>query len=206
MAKQLLLLSPCAENQGGGEGRSFSRIEFWVQITRLLEEWYSSKIGKNYSRTWRIVPWWRSGLFGAQNSNFFHIWLSVQVEKPLHRFLWACHLVEDVYRSLFKYKHVYNLCFWCGCLGHLRRECCHPQTESIIEKLWYGSWIQAELVARTLIVWTMTREGFLQEEEEASMLNILLGYGSGAYDCKGWPSRRINDSVCVLQMMARVWC
>lgn len=50
---------------------------------------------------------------------FFWIRLSVQVEKPLRRFLCVVHSVEDEYHGLFKYEHLHSLCFRCGCLGNL---------------------------------------------------------------------------------------
>lgn len=43
----------------------------------------------------------------------------------------------------------------------------------------------------------ITREAFLREEEEASMLNILLDHGPCAPDRDGGSSRRNNDSAFV---------
>lgn len=41
----------------------------------------------------------------------------------------------------------------------------------------------------------MTREGFLQEDEEASMLNILFDHGSGAFDRGDGPSTKNTNAV-----------
>lgn len=88
--------------------------------------------------------------------------------------------VADEHRGLFKYEHLYNIFFRCGCLDHMKLQCRSAQPEPTTEKLWYGSWMQVESAARTSIVWTMNREGFLQEEEESSMLNIHPGPWSGS--------------------------
>lgn len=105
--------------------------------------------------------------------------------------------MEDEYRGMFKYEHLHNMCFNCGFLGHSRRDCRHQQPEVIADKLWYESWMQAETVARTSIVWAMTKEGFLQEEEEASMLNILLDQDPGASERVSGPAGEQKDYVGV---------
>lgn len=43
----------------------------------------------------------------------------------------------------------------------------------------------------------MTRESFLQQEKESSMLNILLDHGSGAPESDVDPSRRLDASVVI---------
>lgn len=118
----------------------------------------------------------------------------MQVDKPLCRFLRAGPSIQDEYRGLFKYERLHCLCFRYGCLGHFHRVCRHLQQERTTDKLWYGAWMQADTVARTSIVWTMIREDFLQEEEKASMQNILLDHGLEANRPKEGSSGRKSSA------------
>lgn len=192
--EQLLLLSSWTENHGE-EGLNFAKMDFWVQIIGLPDEWYSSRISRklfSYLTDCSVVE---LGTFWGSKIKFFCIRVSVQVEKPLRRFLHAGSLVDDEHSGLFKYEHLYSLCYRCGCLGHLRRDCCRPQLDSISEKLWYGLWMQAETAARASIVWTMSREAFLQEEEELFMLNRILDHGPRAPDNVVEPSKKREEVV-----------
>lgn len=55
------------------------------------------------------------------------------------------------------------------------------------EQLWFGKWMEANPIAKTSIVWMMTREDFSQEKDETSMFNILLDLGPGSSSRDGGP-------------------
>lgn len=97
--------------------------------------------------------------------------------------------MADEYRGLFQYERLPELFFRCGCLGHLRLECTKQMQEPINDKLWYGSWMIAGSVARTLIIWALTKEEIRQEEEEeAAMMNLLIDPGQGQPSQEAGPS------------------
>lgn len=52
----------------------------------------------------------------------------------------------------------------------------------------FGKWMEADPVAKTSIVWMMTREDFSQEKDKTSMLNILMDHGSGPSSRDGGPA------------------
>lgn len=45
--------------------------------------------------------------------------------------------------------------------------------EPVPEKIWFGSWMTVTSMAKTSIVWMMTQDDLLQEQDEMAMMNML---------------------------------
>lgn len=65
-------------------------------------------------------------------------------------------------------------------LGHYRRDCRVFILESSVDRFWCGPWIQVESMAKSSIIWMMSKEEFLLEEDENAILKILMDQGSGS--------------------------
>lgn len=63
----------------------------------------------------------------------------VDVNKPLCR--WTMVKTDGVEsRIIFRYEKIIDLCFYCGCLNHLDKDCNNIPPS---EKKYYGSWLRA---------------------------------------------------------------
>lgn len=162
---------------GFRDGSLFNKVQFWVRVTKLPKEWCSSRIGKrmlNYFKDCQMVElctYWGS------DKKKFRVKMSIAVDKPLRRFLRAGQTVREEFRGMLKYEKLQCLCFKCGCLGHFRRECKKLVPESSMERFWYGLWMFAEFIAKSSIIWMMSKEELHQEEEETPMLKMLIDQG-----------------------------
>lgn len=72
----LLLLTPWWENFMG-EVVSFIKIDFWIQVTRLPEEWYSSRIGKKLFCYLNDCHYVELQIIWASHTKFYRIRVSV---------------------------------------------------------------------------------------------------------------------------------
>lgn len=158
----------------------------------MPKERYSSHIGKKLFACFKDCQVVQLRMSWGTKEKFYRFCTSVQVGKPLRRFLWVGSSVSDEHRGMFKYERLSCFCFKCGRLGHDRRNCRAQVQESSHDKLWFGFWMQVESVACTSIIWLMSREEFLQEEDENSLLNIcsirIQGQvlGMGLHSSKGF--------------------
>lgn len=124
----LLILNPWTENITSG-GLSFTKTEFWVQVSGLPSEWYSSYL-KDCQMV-ELCSYWGS------NDKFYCIQWPIQIDKPLRRFLRAGPSIRDECRGLMKYERLPSMCFRCGCLSHVRRDCKHIVQEPTRDRFWY---------------------------------------------------------------------
>lgn len=118
----LLLLTPWSESAMDGP-LSFTTTDFWIQITGLPNDWYSTRIGKKLFSYTKDCSYVELRSHWELKTKFYCIRVSIQVEKPLWHFLCAGPSISDKYRGMFKYEKLHCLCFRCGCIGHFYCDC-----------------------------------------------------------------------------------
>lgn len=124
---------------------------FWVQIKALPLEFMTKSnaemIGNLFYKLVRCESTTRTNIIG---SKYLRIQVEIDIHKPLQ--VGFFHEIGNGGRWIsFKYERLPELCYRCGILGHLNRNCSAttPATHKILGDL-YGLWLKAEVEAAIL--------------------------------------------------------
>ncbi|XVF23598.1 hypothetical protein REPUB_Repub13aG0053100 [Reevesia pubescens] len=74
---------------------------------------------------------------------FLRFKVSIDVGKPMIRGVWVTDgLTKEKYFTKLKYERLPNLCFWCGCLGHVDKDCESKDADVNSSRKPYGDWMK----------------------------------------------------------------
>ncbi|XVE80609.1 hypothetical protein DITRI_Ditri14bG0153000 [Diplodiscus trichospermus] len=124
----------------------FSQVAYWVQVHGLSLDQMSpknaKKIGDQIGRVMEIEdPISSHGI----RRGFFRIRVLIDVTKPLPSGFWASRAGKSNIWASFKYEHLADFCYNCGCLGHVEVHCVKDTVMSIPDPTLpkYGPWMRA---------------------------------------------------------------
>ncbi|OMO83790.1 hypothetical protein CCACVL1_11176 [Corchorus capsularis] len=124
----------------------FSQVAYWVQVHGLSLDQMSpknaKKVGDQIGRVLEIEdPISSHGI----RRGFFRIRVLIDVTKPLPSGFWASRPGKSNVWASFKYEHLADFCYNCGCLGHVEGHCVKDTVMSIPDPSLpkYGPWMRA---------------------------------------------------------------
>ena len=124
----------------------FSQVAYWVQVHGLSLDQMSpknaKKVGDQIGRVMEIEdPISSHGI----RRGFFRIRVLIDVSKPLPSGFWASRAGKSNVWASFKYEHLADFCYNCGCLGHVEGHCVKDTVMSIPDPSLpkYGPWMRA---------------------------------------------------------------
>lgn len=124
----------------------FSQVAYWVQVHGLSLDQMSptnaKKVGDQIGKVMEIEdPISSHGI----RRGFFRIRVLIDVSKPIPSGFWACRAGKSNIWASFKYEHLADFCYNCGCLGHVEGHCVKNTVMSIPDPSLpkYGPWMRA---------------------------------------------------------------
>ncbi|CAA0805733.1 Unknown protein, partial [Striga hermonthica] len=134
-----------SENDGG-----FSEVSLWMQVHKLPLHWLSTdvglKIGRLFQRVRNVIVVKEGGTKGS----FLRLLVSHDVKEPLPRCT-VIKLGSRQYNVSFQYEKLVSLCYYCGLVGHLERDCktrlAHIE-EGQVQEGQFGDWMKAADLGR----------------------------------------------------------
>ncbi|KAE8731494.1 Kinesin KP1 [Hibiscus syriacus] len=128
------------------EELDFSQVAYWVQVHGLSLDQMSpknaKKVGDQIGRVLEIEdPISSHGI----RRGFFRIRVVIDVSKPLPSGFWASRAGKSNIWVSFKYEHLADFCYKCGCVGHVDVHCVKDTAMSIPDPSLpkYGPWMRA---------------------------------------------------------------
>ncbi|KAK8705890.1 hypothetical protein V6N13_049476 [Hibiscus sabdariffa] len=128
------------------EELDFSQVPYWVQVHGLSLDQMSpknaKKVGDQIGRVLEIEdPISSHGIRRC----FFRIRVLIDVSKPLPSGFWASRAGKSNRWVSFKYEHLADFCYKCGCVGHVEAHCVKDTVMSIPDPSLpkYGPWMRA---------------------------------------------------------------
>ncbi|TYJ48923.1 hypothetical protein E1A91_A01G098200v1 [Gossypium mustelinum] len=124
----------------------FSQVAYWVQVHGLSLDQMSpknaKKVGDQIGKVLEIEdPISSHGI----RRGFFRIRVLIDVSKPLPSGFWASRAGKSNIWVSFKYEHLADFCYRCGCVGHVEFHCDKDTVMSIPDPSLpkYGPWMRA---------------------------------------------------------------
>ncbi|KAK6128815.1 hypothetical protein DH2020_037451 [Rehmannia glutinosa] len=124
----------------------FDRVDIWVHVWNLPAHWMSRdvgfKIGNIFPRAKDVIIS-ESGSIGGR---FLKILASVDISKHVLRWT-TLKLKGESHWIDFKYENIQGLCFYCGMVGHLKKQCSDKKRdieEQSVKTGRFGDWLRAE--------------------------------------------------------------
>ncbi|KAE8704287.1 hypothetical protein F3Y22_tig00110458pilonHSYRG00436 [Hibiscus syriacus] len=124
----------------------FSQVAYWVQVHGLSLDQMSpknaKKVGDQIGRVLEIEdPISSHGI----RRGFFRIRVLIDVSKSLPSGFWASRAGKSNIWVSFKYEHLADFCYKCGCVGHVDAHCVKDTVMSIPDPSLpkYGPWMRA---------------------------------------------------------------
>ena len=124
----------------------FDRTQFWLQVHNLPIGSFSLSVAKAVASVAGEVVESELGDGKREGCNFIRVRVTVKLPEPLCR-------GRQIVRSGgieswvdFKYKHLPNLCYWCGRLTHHDKDCptrLKKRGANRDEEKQFGSWLRA---------------------------------------------------------------
>ncbi|KAL4311334.1 hypothetical protein GQ457_01G007380 [Hibiscus cannabinus] len=128
------------------EELDFLQVAYWVQVHGLSLDQMSpknaKKVGDQIGRVLEIEdPISSHGI----RRGFFRIRVLIDVSKPLPSGFWASRAGKSNIWVSFKYEHLADFCYKCGCIGHVEAHCVKDTVMSIPDPSLpkYGPWMRA---------------------------------------------------------------
>ncbi|CAA0810987.1 Unknown protein, partial [Striga hermonthica] len=125
--------------------RSFDQVNLWVHVLNVPFNWMSSEVGLKIGEVFEGVKNVTICRLGGDEGNFIKLLATINTKEPLPR----CTVVklEDQQTMVqFKYERLVNLCYYCGCIGHLDKNCetrlMDIENRSLQEGQ-FGDWLKA---------------------------------------------------------------
>ncbi|CAA0823537.1 Unknown protein [Striga hermonthica] len=141
---QYLILQEWAE--GISENHpGFQEVDIWVQAWNIPLHWLSSEVGIKLGSVFKQVKDVSVPQGGNLAGKCLRLLVTLDVNKPLLR---CTHIQLEEKKILvqFKYERLVSLCFYCGHLGHLDRNCDKRMADIAAGNLregLYGDWLKA---------------------------------------------------------------
>ncbi|CAA0829202.1 Unknown protein [Striga hermonthica] len=100
----------------------FHEVKLWVQVFNVPLEWQSPEVGIKVGSVFNNV--FNVSVINANGNGgrALRILVGVDIEEPLPRCS-AIRLGDQATMVTFKYERLVNLCYYCGHIGHLDRDC-----------------------------------------------------------------------------------
>ncbi|CAA0809040.1 Unknown protein [Striga hermonthica] len=124
---------------------SFNDLTVWVQAHGVPINWMSSDVGLKIGMAFMDIKNLMLAKAGFKGSRILRLQVSLDVRKPIPRWT-SIRLGEKIVTVQFKYEKLVSLCFYCGILGHMDKNC--PIRKEAIAKKdlkdgQYGEWLKA---------------------------------------------------------------
>ncbi|KAL8462316.1 hypothetical protein ACS0TY_032575 [Phlomoides rotata] len=158
--KNLLMLKTLEADEQPSKA-SFSSANFWIRIYDLpLSVISENNIRSIASRAGEVLEIDPLSLEGLSRS--IRVRIRLDVTKPLKQGMTVARKNDSPIWVPFKYERLSSLCFFCGMLGHMKRECdLVEEREHLLEvsnaKLPFGDWLRASPAKRPSVT-TVTQE------------------------------------------------
>lgn len=130
----------------------FNFTTFWVQIKALPLQFMTKDnaemIGKLFSKLVKYEAFTRTNIIGTK---YLRLQVEINVNKPIS--VGFYHNLGKRGRWIsFQYERLPDLCYKCGILGHVQKNCSATETKNqrILGDL-YGPWLKAEVEAALII-------------------------------------------------------
>ncbi|GAA0176392.1 hypothetical protein LIER_29395 [Lithospermum erythrorhizon] len=121
---------------------SFDECKFSFQVRGLKEEFYTKEVANNLSSSFMACEIMELCKDKA-GKNFFRVKATVNVQQPIRRFV-NFQVGTTHGAGYLTYGRLPYLCFHCGLMGHLIRQCPKlPEGASPQKHVVYGLWIKA---------------------------------------------------------------
>ncbi|KAL8457682.1 hypothetical protein ACS0TY_035523 [Phlomoides rotata] len=149
--KNLLMLKTLETDEQPSKA-SFSSANFWIRIYDLpLSAISENNIRSIASRAGEVLEIDPLSLEGLSRS--IRVRIRLDVTKPLKQGMTVARKNDSPVWVPFKYERLPSLCFFCGMLGHMKRECdLVEEGEHLLEvpdaKLPFGDWLRASPAKR----------------------------------------------------------
>ncbi|CAA0831961.1 Unknown protein [Striga hermonthica] len=101
---------------------AFDEVKIWVQVLNVPLNWMCTDVGVKIGRIFKGVKNVNVCKLGGALGSFIKILAVINTKEPIPRCT-TIKLGDQRVRVAFRYERLINLCYYCGYLGHLERNC-----------------------------------------------------------------------------------
>ncbi|KAK6119862.1 hypothetical protein DH2020_046409 [Rehmannia glutinosa] len=124
---------------------AFKTVELWVQLWNIPFHWLSVDTGRKIGLKFGKLKDIHIPEVGSSRGKHIKILVEVNLDKPLMRGT-NIKLNEDAYWVEFKYENLQSFCFYCGHIGHTKRNCQMRKLDienNNLNEGQFGEWLRA---------------------------------------------------------------
>ncbi|CAA0840467.1 Unknown protein, partial [Striga hermonthica] len=124
----------------------FQELDIWVQAWNIPLHWFSMKVGRKVGGAFKHIKDVQIPHGGPLSGKCLRLKVTLDLNSPIPR---CTHLKQGDRKVLvaFKYEKLLSLCYYCGMLGHLDKNCDQRATDirqgSMMEGQ-FGEWLKAQ--------------------------------------------------------------
>ncbi|CAA0835012.1 Unknown protein [Striga hermonthica] len=100
----------------------FDEITLWVQVLNVPLNWMSTEVGQKVGRIVNKVKNVVGCKVGGDVGSFLKLLVAIDLKEPIPRCT-SIKLGNQKVMVAFRYEKLVNLCYYCGMIGHLDRNC-----------------------------------------------------------------------------------
>ena len=131
------------------EDLTFKSTTFWVQVHDIPVRFMNPKVAEGICSTVGTIV--RKSETEMHGGSFMRVRVKVDVTRPLSRGRKVSVGQSTEKWVSFKYEHLPNICYWCGCLNHDDRDCdvwLDSEGSLKVEEQKFGPWLHAPPMSR----------------------------------------------------------
>lgn len=128
------------------KGVQLTMALFWIRVYALSFLYMNEEVGKLIGNAIGSVEEVEILEGRGGRDGYFRIRVSIDVRKPLKRGLNFSIGGLQQFWIYFRYERMPNICFFCGCIGHMERDCekaLKLRSEGVKPQHQYGVWLRA---------------------------------------------------------------
>ena len=132
------------------KAQKFDTISVWVQVHDISMRFLNHKVAKELCEGAGLVCR-GNDIIEMDGGSFMRVRVLIDINKPLNKGRRFFSSQGKQGWVSFKYERLPNLCYWCGCLSHVDKDCelwIDNEGQLKKEEQAYGSWICAPLFVK----------------------------------------------------------